>query len=288
MKPSQSVFVECRGLRHHVRTWGEPGDPVLVLLHGWMDMSASFQFLVDALAQPRRVLAPDWRGFGLTQWDPSGYWFPDYLADLEGLLDALAPDQAVDIAGHSMGANVAGLYAGIRPDRVRRLALVEGFGMARSRPASAPGRYARWLDEQREAPTLRDYADLDEVAARLQSNNPRLGAERARALAPHWAQRTPGGRYVLRADPRHKQVNPVLYRLEEAMACWQRISAPVLWIWGDTPYVRDWLKEDDAALDERRAAFASLTELTLADAGHMVHHDQPQALARALEDFLAG
>ena len=92
MKPSQSHFHDIRGLRYHVRTWGDRHRPPLFLLHGWMDVSASFQFLVDCFRDERYVIAPDWRGFGLT--DSRGadnFWFPDYLADLDFLLDLYAP-----------------------------------------------------------------------------------------------------------------------------------------------------------------------------------------------------
>ena len=44
MKASNSVFHSINGLRYHLRTWGDPGKPQLFLLHGWMDVSASFQF----------------------------------------------------------------------------------------------------------------------------------------------------------------------------------------------------------------------------------------------------
>ena len=286
MKQSRSEFVEVRGLRYHVRTWGEPARRPLWLLHGWMDVSASFQFLVDELADERRVLAPDWRGFGLTQWAPGGYWFPDYLADLDALLRAFTPEGAVDIVGHSMGGNVANLYAGVRPGRVRRLALLEGFGLPRTSAAAAPARYAQWLDELAEAPTLKSYASLEEVSARLLRNNPRLSPERARFLAPHWSLARADGSFVPAGDPAHKMVNPVLYRVEEAMACWRRTDAPVLWVWGDGEWMRKWLRSGEAELAERRAAFRDLREVTLPDCGHMMHHDQPAALARVLEDFL--
>ncbi|HSQ72244.1 MAG TPA: alpha/beta fold hydrolase, partial [Rubrivivax sp.] len=134
-RAARSSLLPVRGLHYHLHTWGEatlaaPERPPLVLLHGWMDVGASFQFVVDALAAvegfERWVIAPDWRGFGLT--DAPGadtYWFPDYLGDLDALLDALlgaagwtAP---VDLVGHSMGGNVVMSYAGVRPARVRRL-----------------------------------------------------------------------------------------------------------------------------------------------------------------------
>jgi len=51
--PSRSCFVPIRTLSYHVRLWGQPqpGQTPLVLLHGWMDVAASFQFVVDALEQ---------------------------------------------------------------------------------------------------------------------------------------------------------------------------------------------------------------------------------------------
>jgi pimeloyl-ACP methyl ester carboxylesterase len=288
MKPSQSHILQVRGLRYHVRTWGDEADPKLVLLHGWMDVSASFQFLVDALRGDWHVIAPDWRGFGLSEWAPNGYWFPDYIADLEVLLQQLSPDAAINLVGHSMGGNVAGLYAGIRPDRVSNLALLEGFGLPRTVPSGAPKRFEKWFEEIAHPPSFKPYASFEEVEARLMQNNRRLSRERARFLAPHWAKRLDSGEVVLNSDPAHKMVNPVLYRLEEAIACWKRVTAPVLWVWGDGQWMRQWLKENPNDMEERRAAFRSLTERTIPDAGHMLHHDQPERLADTLEAFLSG
>jgi pimeloyl-ACP methyl ester carboxylesterase len=286
MKPSQSQIIDVRGLRYHVRTWGDPSHPQLWLLHGWMDVSASFQFLVDALEGGWHVIAPDWRGFGASQWADGGYWFADYLGDLDVLLQRLAGDAPVDLVGHSMGGNVAGLYAGARPARIRRLALLEGFGLPRTAPAAAPERYAKWLDEIASPPAFKPYASWVEVEDRLMQNNPRLTRERARFLAPHWAAQADDGSIRLASDPAHKMVHPILYRLDEALACWRRISAPVLWVWGDGEWMRKWFKTGAEDLAERRAAFANLTEVRLEECGHMMHFDQPEKLARVLEDFL--
>ena len=140
-RAASSRFITVRGLRHHVLTWGDtahatPTRPPLVMLHGWMDVAASFQFVVDALPSERHVIAFDWRGFGLTD-TPAGdtYWIPDYVGDLDGVLDLLLPDQPVDLLGHSMGGNVVMLYAGLRPARIRKLVNLEGFGMPRTDPA---------------------------------------------------------------------------------------------------------------------------------------------------------
>src|SRR5471032_501415 len=184
MKPSRSEFLTVRGLRCHVRHWGRDGAPKLFMLHGWMDVSASFQFVVDHLQGDWHVIAPDWRGFGLSQRGGTDtYWFPDYLADLDAILRHYAPDQAVNLLGHSMGGNIVGLYAGARPERIRKLINLEGFGLRDAKPEQAPSRYAKWLDELQAPPVMRAYPTLAAVAARLQKTNPRLSDERAAFLA---------------------------------------------------------------------------------------------------------
>jgi pimeloyl-ACP methyl ester carboxylesterase len=283
--PSRSETVILRQHRYHVRHWGAEGAPRLFMLHGWMDSSATFQFLVDALGGDWHVIAPDWRGFGDSEWNRGSYYFPDYLADLDALLQHYAPDAPVTLMGHSMGAMIAGLYAGVRPERLARLVCVEGFGLAATRPEEAPGRYARWLREQHNTPGYQPLGTLDEVAARLIERNPRLDAARARFLAAALTHERDGA-LCYRADPRHKMVNPVLYRLEEAKACWRRIACPVLWVIGGDMWDHPMAKGVFATLDERRACFARLSEVTVPEAGHMIQWEQPERLAEAVRPFL--
>lgn len=286
MKKSDSLYLDVRGLRYHVRHWPSPGAPKMFLLHGWMDVSASFQFLVDELKGEWDVYAPDWRGYGLTEWGKSDcYWFPDYLADLEGVLDSFQKNQPVNLVAHSLGGNVAALYAGIRPERVAKLVNLEGFGMPPTKAEQAPKRYRAWLDELKEKPGLKPYDDFRALAERLKANNPRLTFERADFLARHWGKEE-GGRVVLRGDPAHKIINPLLYRYEEARAVWREVSAPVLWIEASDSDTLKRMKLDPAHLAERRAAFANLRLEVVRDAGHMLHHDQPEAVARLIEEFL--
>jgi pimeloyl-ACP methyl ester carboxylesterase len=291
MKPSNSEFITVRGLRYHIRHWGNPDAPKLFMLHGWMDVSASFQFVVDNLKGDWHVIAPDWRGFGLTESpNTDTYWFPDYLGDLDAILRHYAPGEAVNLAGHSMGGNVVSLYAGVRPARVRRLVNLEGFGMPSTHPGQAPGRYAKWLDELRDPPTMRTYPSREDVARQLQKTNPRLSSERAEFLSAHWACRNAAGAWEILGDAAHKGINPVLYRIDEATACWQAITAPVLWVEAADTDAWRWLGPKDEARIEvnRRIRFIpQVTTAKVADAGHMLHHDQPQALAVLLEDFLA-
>lgn len=294
MNTPQSDFVTVRGVKLHVRRWGNPDAPTLFMLHGWMDVSASFQFVVDALGGDWQVIAPDARGFGLSDWPVAErggghYWFHEYLSDLEALLDRYAPTGQVNLVGHSMGANVVCLYAGARPERVRRVVDLEGFGLAPARPSDWPRRLATWLDDIREPAQLKTYATLDDVAARLIKTNPRLAPERARFLARHWAKRSEDGRYALLADPAHKHHGPLLYRLDEVMAVWSNVAAKVLHVEAVASPTLAMLA-GEIPLDEFKArfqAFPDWREKLIEDAGHMVHHDQPEQVAALIEAFCA-
>ena len=298
LRPGRSVFLTLCGLVQRTWQWGDaslvaPDRPPLVLMHGWMDVGASFQFVVDALArlegERRCVIAADWRGFGHSGAGGADcFWFPDYLGDLEALLDALVPGQAVDLAGHSMGGNVVMSYAGVRPARIRRLLNLEGFGMPAARPEQAPERLARWLDELKTPQVLRSYGSLEEVAERLRRNNPRLPADKARWLAEHWSALREDGRRHILGDPAHKRVNPMLYRVEEVLAGWRRIEAPVLWVEGaQTDVARFWGdRYPRAEFEARLAQVPRVERVVLEDCGHMLHHDQPEALAEAMLAFL--
>ncbi|AIP48200.1 alpha/beta hydrolase [Burkholderia pseudomallei] len=296
MHSTQSVsdFVTVRGVKLHVRRWGRPDAPTLYMLHGWMDVAASFQFVVDALAGDWQVIAPDARGFGLSDWPVAAqggghYWFHEYLVDLEALIDHYTPDGEVNLVGHSMGANVVCLYAGARPQRVRRVVDLEGFGLAPARAEQAPRRLAQWLDELRAPPELKRYASLEDVAARLVKTNPRLEPRRAAFLAAHWSTRDADGWYRLLADPAHKLRGPLLYRLDEVMAIWSKVRAKVLHVEAvDSPTLAFLAGEIPIAeFKARFAAFADWREKRVEDAGHMVHHDQPEQIAALIEAFCA-
>jgi pimeloyl-ACP methyl ester carboxylesterase len=291
----RSEYVPIRNLKYHVLVWGEPGPGKvpLVMVHGWMDVAASYQFVVDAFAQDHYVIAPDWRGYGLTQSpDADNYWFPDYLADLDFLLDHYSPDAPVHLVGHSMGGNVAMLYAGSRPQRVRRLVNLEGFGMPATHPAQAPKRYAHWMDElkrfHRGELDLKRYESVAGVAIRLMKTNKRLTQDKADWLARHWAKPDPDGMWRILGDPAHKIVNAQLYRVDEVIEIYRSITAPTLDVRSSEDNLSHWWKGKYtlAEYHKRVGAVISLHDAVVEDAGHMLHHDQPEKLATLLEEFI--
>ncbi len=284
--PARGNTHRVRGVDYYVNEWGDPADPLLVFLHGWGDSGASFQFVVDAMAARWHVVAPDWRGFGRTYCRAAGYWFPDYLADLDDLLSKYSPSAPVRIVAHSMGANVAGLYAGVMPERVRAFVNVEGFGLPDTSPAEAPARYREWLQRQRRVPEFTRFESMEALAQHIAKRSPRMTAAQARFVAAAWAEDGPDGPTLL-ADPAHKRPNATLYRRAEAEACWRKVTAPVLLVAG----------ADSAVLEAVGAQpadggpvlpFPDCRTRIIDGCGHMVHFEAPGPLAAALEDFLPG
>lgn len=291
-----SEFVPIRNLRYHVQVWGEPAPDKtpLVMVHGWMDVAASYQFVVDAFAQDHYIIAPDWRGYGKT---PAGqvdnFWFADYMADLEFLLDHYSPDKPVNLVGHSLGGNVVMLYGGVRPERIRRLINLEGFGLPATTPDMAPGRYAKWMDElkklHRGELDMRAYDAVSGVARRLMKTNPRLSQDKADWLAQHWAEENAEGKWTILGQPAHKIISAHLYQAEEVLALYRRLNMPVLAVEASDNSLDLWWK-GKFTLEQYHERIQHVPNVEIGfipDAGHMMHHDQPEVLAGLIERFIA-
>jgi len=282
--PAQEEFLVVRGLRHRVLRWGPRQAEPWILLHGFQDCADTFQFLVDELPRDWQFIAPDWRGFGGSEQTHRPYWFPDYLADLEALLDVWSPNVPARLLGHSMGGNIAGLYAGIRPERVAALVSLEGFGLMRAAPDQAPARYAEWLDAVRNGPRDPRYESAAAVVTALRRRQPRVSTERAEFIARVWTRATETGEVGLAFDPWHRLVNPVLYRREEAEACWRRVIAPVLLLLGtESEYRRRLEMTDDIGAFQR--CFRDIEVHDLDALGHMLHHEAPERVAALVRTF---
>ena len=159
---------------------------------------------------------------------------------------------------------------------------------AASHPASLAG-LGRVVSMEEGDMALKAYDDLHGVAQRLMKTNRRLPLARALWLAEHWAARNADGRWEVLGDPAHKVTSATLYRVEEALAIYRRITAPTLSVTASGDSLAQWWKGRYSLADyrERIAQIPHLREAVIDDAGHMIHHDQPEALARLIEDFLA-
>lgn len=254
-----------------------------------MDCSASWQFVVDAIGADWRFVAPDWRGFGLSDWATDGvYGYQDYVADLDAIATICAKDDGVCVVGHSMGGNIASLYASVRPERVKAVVNVEGFGLRARAASEAPDVLRQWLAELRSPGDARIYADYAELAARIRKSNPCMSSERSEFVARQWARDADGGGVVLRADPGHNRVWPQIYRLDEAQAHWARIRVPYLWVEADESQNAARHGISSGELDLRRDSVPGAARAMVRGAGHMAHLEQPGQVAALIERFLIG
>lgn len=289
LRTPRREILRIRGLDIHLTRWGpqptRAAAPVF-LLHGWQDTGDTFQFMVDAFEHDWPLVALDWRGFGRSEWPQDGYWFPDYLADLDALLAQLAPDSPVCLVGHSMGGNIASLYGGLRPERVKCIANLEGFGMPRTKPAEAPARMRKWLNQVNAAPVLKNYESFEQLASIIAFRYPRFSAVQADYVARAWGRKEADGRVHLLGDARHRWVNPILYKREDAEAIWRDIVAPVLMVLGTESELLKQLGVDgtDGAF---RAIVRRIDFAHVEGAGHMLHIEKPERVASLVEKFLS-
>ena len=284
MSSGASRFVRLRELRFHLRTWGSEDQPLLVLLHGWLDTSATWSDVGARLGERFHVVAPDQRGYGYSQWPEDGYWFPDYLGDLDALLDHLAPAAPIALVGHSMGGQIASVYAGLRPARIGKLAVLDSLFLPDMPASQAPRKMLRWLDQIKDKPREKAYGSFEELAQRIQKQHPQLSEARALFVAQGWGAAGADGRIRLLADPKHRRDMPTLYRNAESMEIWKGITAPTYFIdGGASAFAKAMPAEEKTA---RRACFKTRHEAVIPGAGHMLHFDAPEALAQALLERL--
>lgn len=282
---ASSDFIPIRGLRYHVRRWGADDAPTLLLVHGWMDVSATFAPVAQRLAARFRVLIPDWRGFGLTQWPQDGYWFADYVADLDALVDHYSPQAPLLLAGHSMGSTAVAHFAGLRPQRVSKLAILDGLALPNGDPGQIVKVYRRWLNAVKTGLSVPSYPSFEVLAARVSKRNPKLGAAHCLEIARAWGQLGDDGLVRLASDPRHLLNMPRSYQQAESDAIWACVEAETLFIDGGASPFAHSLPAGEP--ERRRQLFRRHRRVVIEDAGHMLHFEAPAALADHLADFFS-
>lgn len=282
---SRSRWIEVGGLRYHIREWGQVGAPPVVMVHGARDSSATFQFLVDAMESDWHVISIDWRGHGLSDWAHGRYWLSDFLGDLDQLFPHLTNQPQVRLVGHSMGANIAGLFASMRPGRIAQLVLLDALGnMLDQNPAPMADLLQGWLDSIGQEAKFRIYPSVDAMSQRLLQANPRLAPWQAEFLARQTARPLPDGGYTWLKDPTFERSLPTLHNGSEWCACWKRITAPTLCLFSSDRREHG-VNNDPQEVERRAASFRAIEIATIPGTSHNLHHDAPQTVARAIEKF---
>lgn len=284
----QTRTLEANGLRHNVLEWdATPTETTVVLLHGFLDLAWSFERVALKLAPHYHVIAPDFRGHGDTEWIGRGgyYYFPDYTADLARLLPAVTR-RRVYLVGHSMGGVVATQYTGTFPERVQKLALLEGTGPPAGKVEDAPERmqkHIQTVDEVR-AKSIKPLASLAAATERLRQIYPNLDpawAARLAEKATRPASDGPPGSRIWKHDPLHRTRSPLVFYWPLMEAFVRRIACPLLIVnaaESKLAFLHD---------RQRQALYPNAQLRTLPGAGHMMQLDQPERLADMLREFFA-
>lgn len=294
MTPSTRLFkssycetMSVRGLTYNIRKWGSPDAPPMLFLHGSQDCSTTFQFVVNELKKDWLIIAPDWRGHGHSDHVTGGYWFHDFVTDLDVLVKQLFPHDKIPIIGHSMGGNIGSIYSGLRPERVSHFISLNGFGPLVSH---IPVNIYQLLDNQLNSvsrnKTPPAYPTIEAIATRLIKANNRLSMEKAIFLAEHSSYQQKDGRYSWLFDPSHRHTLPSIHNMEEWGVFWSKIKAPVLWLSSeeDGP---DLIVNYPDLFAAREKMMPNLTHHIILDSAHNIHHDQPEQTAKQIEKFLA-
>lgn len=266
-----------------------PGKPVLLMLHGWQDSSETFQFIDEPLAERFELIRMDWKGHGSSPWQAPGELYHAGL--LFQQLAALTAEirKPYHILAHSMGAAASARFAGIAPDEVASLVLLEGFSGVRSFSLEAD-RLTAWLGNLRKSfqetepvngPVFKSKKHALSVLARMHG---RLDPDKLERLTD-WLTRPPGENtqtLTWRHDPSMRlRTSAIPFPPELSRELWKRIRCPVLLFMGALSS----LKPDQNKLNEILSHFSDLTYKELEGCGHNMHHEKPELVVQEIEAF---
>ena len=274
-------------LRLHYVDWGNEGAPTLILLHGGRDHCRNWDWVAQELRNDWHIIAPDLRGHGDSAWSSDGEYSPRAnVYDLAQLVHQLNAGP-VSIVAHSYGGNISLRYAGIYPDMVKKLVVIEGLGpsprMLSERSSVPPDKRMRdWIESKRAAAgrTPRKYASLEEAYTRMKDENAYLSDTQARHLTIHGISQNEDGTYSWKFDNYFRVMMPHDMPQEDLEQLWANIACPTLLLYGE----KSWAS--NPAEDGRLRHFRNAEVKLYKDAGHWLHHDKFDEFVADLKAFL--
>ena len=288
MEPVSHYYYSDR-LKLQFWDWGQDRLPPLLLVHGGLDHARNWDWVARSLREHFHVYAMDLRGHGNSAWAPGAiYSIAEHLLDITTLIDLLTkdlPDRGpVHLIGHSLGGILTLVYAGLYPDRVRKVIAIEGLGLPASHRIHkpAPERLRAWIDSVRKGEDRmpRSYPNLEAAVERMKDANPHLSDEVARHLTVHATNWNADGSLSWKFDNYVRNFAPYGYNIDEQRAIYGGITCPVLLVWGR----ESWLPDPDT--EDRAFVIPNRQVLKVDGAGHWVHHDRLDQFLEASKRFL--
>ena len=269
----------------HYLDWGNSSAPPLLLVHGNRDHCHNWDWVAQALRDEYHIIAPDFRGHGDSAWVfGSAYSHSEYVYDLAQLIhqQQLAP---LTIIAHSLGGSVALRYAGIYPENIKKIIVIEGTGgppaMYEQRPVH--DRMREWIDNNRKVSgrMSKRYDSLEDAYKRMHEANDHLREDQARHLTIHGSNQNEDGSYSWKFDNYTHVMSPFDMTREQTHELWSRIDKPVLLVNGKESWFNDESQEDPMPY------FQNAKQVQIENAGHWLHHDQLEKFLQVSRDFLA-
>jgi len=281
--PTSHSYVSQR-LRLHYLDWGNEGAPNLLLVHGSRDHAHNWDWVAQSLREEYHIVAPDLRGHGDSDWAiGSTYSSVEFVYDLAQLVHQakLAPTAVI---AHSLGGGVALRHAGMFPETVSKLIVIEGAGgWWWQNPAPVHERLRKWISSVRalSARAPKRYPTLDDAFERMHEANRHLTAEQARHLTVHGSDQNEDGSYTWKFDNYMHAMTPYDMTQADTRALWRNITCPVLLVGGAESWARH------GRTDTLLADFRDARQVVIDNAGHWVQHDQLDEFLRVARAFLA-
>ena len=272
-------------LRLHYLDWGNADAPPLMLVHGNRDHCHNWDWVARALQSEYHIVAPDFRGHGDSEWvNGSAYSHSEYIYDLAQLIHQqnLAP---LSIIAHSLGGGVALRYAGVYPENIVKMIVIEGTGGPQSMYDQEPAhlKLQNWINSTRKVSgrLAKRYETLDDAYSRMHEANKHLRTDQARDLTVHGSNQNEDGSYSWKFYNYTHVMSPFDITLEQTRQLWARIDAPILLISGSESWFSQSKKPDAAEY------FKNARHEMVAAAGHWVQHDQLDEFLRLTRAFFA-
>lgn len=262
------------------KTWGNPKLPPMLALHGWLDNANSFDRLAPYLENQFYLIAIDFPGHGFSSHLPEGchYHFSDGIFNVLEMIKALGLNQ-VHLLGHSMGACLASLIAGVVPEQILSLVLIEALGPFSNPESSAREQLASYAHRfcQIQSKQARPYQSLEEAALN-RAQKGYLSQEFAEILAKRGLEEKEQAFYW-RHDRRLLIASPLTMTEGQVLSCLTGISAKSCLIKASKGY-----EFDQEILQKRVTAVKDLQIFTF-KGGHHIHMEEPEAVAQCLNSF---
>ena len=284
LEPVSHFFYSDR-LKLQFWDWGTNGKPALILVHGGLDHARSWDWVARALRDDYHVYALDLRGHGNSAWAPGAlYSVAEHVLDLSALAEIINAFP-ITIVGHSLGGVISLLYAGIYPDRVKKVVAIEGLGPPPNHRVHKPAseRYREWIEGVRkmEHRTPHSYPDIATAVARMKEANPFLSDEVAEHLTLHGTNWNADGSIIWKFDNYVRVFAPYGANIDDVKEVLSQIVCPALLFWGRQSWAQD------PEIDGRASVIKNHRLVKVDKAGHWVHHDQLDLFLSETKTFLA-